>query len=186
MDLVASKAPSGAAQFLKTALQLEQRQLVLQARLGRHNDGNDISATESASLESECRSLRHDLDKWHRQQVTFMPKVELPDAEEVKDDEDDEMHGQPESEALVLPSDFSSGKRKMFALEILTSFEKRIQIGLTHNLLSAIKESLGHQGAFLSDKTKHVRGQKDNMRAQKMIQNAAEHSRSLTQRYNHN
>ncbi|KAL6297898.1 hypothetical protein BKA93DRAFT_754583 [Sparassis latifolia] len=66
-----------------------------------------------------------------------MPKVELPDAEEVEDDEDDEMHGRLESEALALPSDFSSGEHKMFALEILASFEKRIQIGLAHNLSSA-------------------------------------------------
>ncbi|GBE84381.1 hypothetical protein SCP_0603600 [Sparassis crispa] len=71
-----------------------------------------------------------------------MPKVELPDAEEVEDDEDDEMHGRPESEALALPSDFSSGERKAFVLEILASFEKRIRIGLAHDLLSAIKESL--------------------------------------------
>ncbi|KAL6299354.1 hypothetical protein BKA93DRAFT_694149, partial [Sparassis latifolia] len=68
-------------------------------------------------------------------------------------------------EALALPSDFSSGERKTFALEILASFEKRIRIGLAHDLLSAIKESLWHQGAFLSDKTKHARGQKDNTRA---------------------
>ncbi|GBE84380.1 hypothetical protein SCP_0603590 [Sparassis crispa] len=57
MDLTVSKAPLGAAQFLKTALQLEQRQLVLQAQLGRHNDGDDISATESTSLKSECCGL---------------------------------------------------------------------------------------------------------------------------------
>ncbi|KAL6298965.1 hypothetical protein BKA93DRAFT_830299 [Sparassis latifolia] len=91
MNLTASKATSGAAQFLKTALQLEQRH------------------------------LRRDLDKWHQQQVTFMPKVELPDAEEVEDDEDNEMHGRPELEALALPSDFSSGERKAFALEILAT-----------------------------------------------------------------
>ncbi|GBE87373.1 hypothetical protein SCP_1100480 [Sparassis crispa] len=115
-----------------------------------------------------------------------MPKVELPDAEDVEDDEDDEMHRRPESEVLALPSDFSSSERQTFGLEILATFERRIRMGQAYDLLSAIKESLWHQGAFLSDKTKHVQGQKDNTRAQRMIQSVAKHTRSLARRYNHN
>ncbi|GBE89483.1 hypothetical protein SCP_1601450 [Sparassis crispa] len=186
MDLAVGKAPSGAMQFLKTALQLEQRQLALESHLAKHKDGDNISISESASLEAERRGLRRDIDKWRHQQVTFMPKVELPDAEDVEDDEDDEMHGRPESEALALPSNFSGSEHQTFGLEILATFERRIRMGQAYNLLSAIKESLQHQGAFLSNKTKHARGQKDNTRAQRMIQSAAEHTRSLMRRYNHN
>ncbi|EPS92648.1 hypothetical protein FOMPIDRAFT_1137502, partial [Fomitopsis schrenkii] len=104
----------------------------------------------------------------------------------VVDDQDDDEAGTPEEEPLALPSDFTSVEREELGLSALAVFEHRICMGHAHDLLSAIKLSLNHQGAFLADKKKHARGQKDNTRAQTQVRVAAARTRMLAEVFNYN
>ncbi|KAH9913617.1 uncharacterized protein B0H18DRAFT_850835, partial [Fomitopsis serialis] len=99
---------------------------------------------------------------------------------------DDEDCGSPEDEPLVVPSDFSTSERKDLGLEALAVFERRIRLGHAYDLLNAVKMLVNHQGAFLSDKRKHARGQKDNTRSQKQVSAAAARTRVLAGLYNYN
>ncbi|EPS99917.1 hypothetical protein FOMPIDRAFT_15395, partial [Fomitopsis schrenkii] len=91
-----------------------------------------------------------------------------------------------EEEPLGIPSDFSLSERKTLGLEALAVFERRIRNGCAFDLLTAVKESLNHQGAFLAEKQRHARGQKDNTRSQKLVTNAAARTRVLAGLYNYN
>ncbi|KAH9936581.1 uncharacterized protein B0H18DRAFT_859881, partial [Fomitopsis serialis] len=89
-------------------------------------------------------------------------------------------------EPLALPSDFSSSERSTLGLEALAVFKRRIRHGRAYDLLAAVKQSINHQGAFLEDKQKHARGQKDNTRSQKQVTNATARTRVLAGLYNYN
>ncbi|KAH9932518.1 uncharacterized protein B0H18DRAFT_860635, partial [Fomitopsis serialis] len=102
------------------------------------------------------------------------------------DDDDDEGSGTPEDEPLALPSDFSHSEREDLGLQVLALFERRIRVGHAYDLLDAIKQSLNHQGAFLLDKRKHARGQKDNMRSQTQVNAAVARTRAMAGLYNYN
>ncbi|EPS97783.1 hypothetical protein FOMPIDRAFT_1127848 [Fomitopsis schrenkii] len=127
-----------------------------------------------------------------------MPGIDFPDSgdvdghdgdfENLTDDEDDDgaTAGSPEDEPLALPSDFSTSERRELGLDSLAVFERRIRVGHAYDLLDAVKQSINHQGAFLVDKRKHARGQKDNTRSQKQVSAAAARTRSLAQLYNYN
>ncbi|EPS99174.1 hypothetical protein FOMPIDRAFT_61328 [Fomitopsis schrenkii] len=104
----------------------------------------------------------------------------------VVDDQDDDKAGTPEEEPLALPSDFTSVERKELGLSALAVFEHRIRLGHAHDLLSVIKLSLNHQGAFLADKKKHTHGQKDNTRAQTQVRIAAARTQLLAEVFNYN
>ena len=71
-------------------------------------------------------------------------------------------------------------------MDVLGVFERRIRLGHAYDLLSTLKLSLNHQGAFLVDKQKHARGQKDNTRAQKQVNDAVARTRRVAELYNYN
>ncbi|EPS93355.1 hypothetical protein FOMPIDRAFT_1090982, partial [Fomitopsis schrenkii] len=89
-------------------------------------------------------------------------------------------------EPLALPSDFTCVERDELGLSALAVFEHRIRLGHAHDLLQAIKLSINHQGAFLADKRKHVRGQKDNTQAQTQVRVAAGRTQLLAEVFNYN
>ncbi|KAH9907106.1 uncharacterized protein B0H18DRAFT_849414, partial [Fomitopsis serialis] len=89
-------------------------------------------------------------------------------------------------EPLAFPSDFSAHEREDLGLQALAIFERRIRVGHAYDLLDGIKQSLNHQGAFLLDKRKHARGQKDNMRSQTQVNTAVAHTRAIAGLYNYN
>ncbi|EPS93581.1 hypothetical protein FOMPIDRAFT_8127, partial [Fomitopsis schrenkii] len=91
-----------------------------------------------------------------------------------------------EDEPLALPSEFSASERRDMGLEALAVFERRIRVGHAYDLLDAVKQSVNHQGAFLLDKRRHARGQKDNTRSQQQVSDAAARTRSLAKLYNYN
>ncbi|TFY52044.1 hypothetical protein EVJ58_g10233 [Rhodofomes roseus] len=68
----------------------------------------------------------------------------------------------------------------------LATVERRIRVGHAHDLLDGIKQSLNHQGAFLLDKRKHARGQKDNTRSQSQVNAAVARTRNIAGMYNYN
>ncbi|KAH9928328.1 uncharacterized protein B0H18DRAFT_857014, partial [Fomitopsis serialis] len=89
-------------------------------------------------------------------------------------------------EPLALPSDFSETEREDLGLQALAIFERSIRVGHAYDLLDAIKQSLNHQGAFLVDKRKHARGQKDNTRSQTQVNAAVGRTRAMAGLYNYN
>ncbi|KAH9924500.1 uncharacterized protein B0H18DRAFT_877822 [Fomitopsis serialis] len=122
-----------------------------------------------------------------------MPHINFPDVDgddgdddDHDDDDDDGGSGRPEDEPLALPSDFSAAERNTLGLEAQAVFERRVRHGRAYDLLAAVKESINHQGAFLEDKQKHARGQKDNTRSQKQVSNATARTRMLAGLYNYN
>ncbi|KAH9929425.1 uncharacterized protein B0H18DRAFT_832381, partial [Fomitopsis serialis] len=89
-------------------------------------------------------------------------------------------------EPLALPSDFAAVERDSMGIEGLAVFERRVRTGHAYDLLDAVKLSINHQGAFLEDKRKHARGQKDNTRSQKKVTAATTRTRMLAGLYNYN
>ncbi|KAH9830166.1 uncharacterized protein C8Q71DRAFT_717239 [Rhodofomes roseus] len=121
-----------------------------------------------------------------------MPDIDFPDADadDLTDDDDDDdadgPTGTPEDEPLALPSDFTAAERDDLGLQALAAVERRIRLGHAYDLLDGIKQSLNHQGAFLLDKRKHARGQKDNTRSQTQVNAAVARTRSIAGLYNYN
>ncbi|KAH9836458.1 uncharacterized protein C8Q71DRAFT_707931, partial [Rhodofomes roseus] len=77
-------------------------------------------------------------------------------------------------------------ERDDLGLQALATVERRIRVGHAHDLLDGIKQSLNHQGAFLLDKRKHARGQKDNTRSQSQVNAAVARTRNIAGMYNYN
>ena len=147
----------------------------------------DLVGDSPSGAATERRTLRRELDKWREFQQALLPHVDFPDLDgHDTDDDEDEDASSPEDEPLAFPSDFSSAERGELGLEALAVFERRIRLGHAYDLLDAVKMSLNHQGAFLFDKQKHARGQKDNTRSQKQVSNAAARTRVLAGLYNYN
>lgn len=168
---------------------------------GDVGDGGDSSDDDSplAGVGSARRLLRRELERWREMQQSIMPGVDFPDANgnevddaaladdgDDDDDDDEATAGSPEDEPLALPSEFSASERRDMGLEALAVFERRIRVGHAYDLLDAVKQSVNHQGAFLLDKRRHARGQKDNTRSQQQVSDAAARTRSLAKLYNYN
>ena len=148
--------------------------------------------------------LQRELKKWREMQTSLLARLDTSDhgssssdsesdsglpSDDNDDDDDgvtDDDAAAPEDEPLALPSDFSQSERRSLGLEALAVFERRIRNGCAYDLLTAVKESINHQGAFLAEKQRHARGQKDNTRSQKMVSNAAARTRVLAGLYNYN
>ncbi|TFY54299.1 hypothetical protein EVJ58_g8946 [Rhodofomes roseus] len=182
----AGKVPSGTVNFFQKGLAIEQRQYEIRAKLKNlHRAGTDKS--DDSGVGAERRTLHRELERWRELQTSLMPHIDFPEIDvDDGDFADDEDGGLPEDEPLALPSDYSAAERADLDLDGLAVFERRIRIGHAYDLLNAVKMSLNHQGAFLSDKRKHARGQKDNTRAQKQVSDAAARTRVLAGLYNYN
>lgn len=161
--------------------------LTMRIKKSSSSQEDDVTA---ATIVAARRDLRHDLDKWRRQQLAFMPRVDVPDCKDGEavddDDEEGEEYGKPEEEPLALPSDFNTSEHQTMGLETLALFERQLRVGRAYDLIESIRESLNHRAAFLEDKQKHARGQKENTRAQYIVNNAADHTKSLATIYNLN
>ena len=124
---------------------------------------------------SERRVLQRELKKWREMQTLLLARLDtsdhgssLSDVESDSgppgdDDNDDDGSvvefddaAAPEDEPLALPSDFSPSERRSLGLEALAVFERRIRNGCAYDLLTAVKESINHQGAFLAEKQQHA------------------------------
>ena len=178
----------------------------LRAKLKKEASAGDDPPDEGtpvAGVASARRLLRRELERWREMQRVIMPSIDfgesddcdgddagagaITDVEDGDDDDgDDASSGCPEEEPLALPSDFSAHERHELGLDPLAVFERRIRVGHAYDLLDAVKQSINHQGAFLVDKRKHARGQKDNTRSQKQVSDAAARTRLLARLYNFN
>ncbi|TFY63889.1 hypothetical protein EVJ58_g2973, partial [Rhodofomes roseus] len=191
----AHSVPRGTVNYFRKGMDLEKRQYELRTNLKknkRSTSDDDEDGASMAGTKATRRTLRRELDKWRELQVSLMPEIDFPDADgeldddDDDDDDDDTTTGTPEDEPLALPSDFTATERDDLGLQALATIERRIRVGHAYDLLDGIKQSLNHQGAFLLDKRKHARGQKDNTRSQTQVNAAVARTRAIAGLYNYN
>ena len=177
---------------MDTGLELIKLRFELHARLKRRSATDADLMDDDPAADAERCALRRELEKWSELQSSILSNFNIPDTndddddDEMIDDDDDDASGTPEEDPLGLPSDFTSEERKTMGLEAIAVFERRIRLGRAHDLLMTVKESINHQGAFLVDKRKYARGQKDNTRAQRQVSSATTRTRDLARLYNYN
>lgn len=186
-------------QTLPTIKYSQRPRYELRAKLKRRSAKPDDDDGDTA-VTSERRTLCRELAKLRELQTSLLSRLGTSSREGLSSDsesdagssgDDDDIDDiddttAPEEEPLGIPSDFSLSERKTLGLEALAVFERRIRNGCAFDLLTAVKESLNHQGAFLAEKQRHARGQKDNTRSQKLVTNAAARTRVLAGLYNYN
>jgi len=105
--------------------------------------------------------LRRDLNKWRRTQLDLYPKLA---------EEDDIVNAaEPESDRLLLPSDFDEPRRRFLGLGELAKVEYALREGQAYDALDKLRLAIQTFNHNVKFKINQVRGQGPNTRAQAFL-----------------
>ncbi|THH17939.1 hypothetical protein EUX98_g9037 [Antrodiella citrinella] len=172
--------PPGAAQMIKTALEIEDQQCSLRFRA---ETAEDSDTQVEDSLSGQRDRLGRSLERLRKQQLDLAGDLStlLP-----TDDVNGSSNDHPEDDLIGLPSDFTPEERSKYNLHLLARQELAMRLGRAYDLLAAVQEAVKHKAAFIQHKKDNARGQKDNLRAGVPIRMAEENCKRLAKTYNFN
>jgi hypothetical protein len=91
----------------------------------------------------------------------------------------EELDRKPEDEAIVLPSSIEVSRRPASLAEI----ERKLREGQANDALATIRKCLSHEVALLRNKSRNVRGQRANTRANEIISNVKAQVNAAAEEY---
>ncbi|KAF8576794.1 hypothetical protein K439DRAFT_1622571 [Ramaria rubella] len=123
-----------------------------------HDGSSDPSPREASDIAKARTKLHQDIEKWQKYQLThfsaFHPLVT-------------EMRYQtPEEDLLLLPSDFSAHQCAQLGLTNLAECERQLREGEANDALEHVQLAIKKHGINYGYKRKQIHGQRDNTRAQ--------------------
>lgn len=89
-----------------------------------------------------------------------------------------------ENANLQLPSGFTHAERIEYGLEALGECEYALREGEAYDAIRSLRESIKERYVSIKHKQAHIRGQKDNTRAQRLLQRREEDNRQIAGKYN--